>query len=351
MKNKTEEITIAVSGINAVDNPGPGTGICRSLKESGLKVRTVGLAYDAMEPGIYMNDVVDVSYIMPYPSSDEASFLSRLQYIHSVEKIDVIISCLDAELPVMMDIKDELQKTGIKTLLPEKDVYKLRDKTNLKSLAEKINIKVPEYFPCTSVSDLHSAIQKTGFPCMVKGPFYEAFKVSSVKEATETFNTIAHKWGYPIIVQKFVKGDEYNVVGCGDGKGGDMGVFAMRKMTTTKLGKVWNAISISNKRLIDATRQMVSYLKWAGGFEFEVLMEENTMDIYLLEVNPRFPAWVYMASACGINLPERLVKHLLGKEHETHSDYKSGKLMIRYTAETIRDISDFEKVTTMGTNS
>ena len=32
-------INIAISGINAIDNPGPGTGIARSLKESDLDVR------------------------------------------------------------------------------------------------------------------------------------------------------------------------------------------------------------------------------------------------------------------------------------------------------------------------
>ena len=50
---------VGVSGINAVDNPGPGIGVARSLKEDpGLDVRIIGLAYDAMEPGIYMDWIV-----------------------------------------------------------------------------------------------------------------------------------------------------------------------------------------------------------------------------------------------------------------------------------------------------
>ena len=46
---------VAVSGINAVDNPGPGVGIAKSLKEGDKELRVFGLAYDAMEPGIYMD--------------------------------------------------------------------------------------------------------------------------------------------------------------------------------------------------------------------------------------------------------------------------------------------------------
>jgi carbamoyl-phosphate synthase large subunit len=67
-----------------------------------------------------------------------------------------------------------------------------------------------------------------------------------------------------------------------------------------------------------------------------------------LEINPRFPSWVYMASACGINLPERMVKFLLSNEDKFPNEYKSGKIMIRYTAEIIKDIADFEKITTLG---
>ena len=102
------KLTVAVSGINAVDNPGPGTGIMKSLKESGLDIRTIGLAYDALEPGIYMEEVTDKTYIMPYPSGDRESFIKRIQYIHSIEKLDVIISALDAELPIYMDIEKDL---------------------------------------------------------------------------------------------------------------------------------------------------------------------------------------------------------------------------------------------------
>ena len=57
-----DKVFVAVSGINAVDNPGPGVAVARSLKEDEeLAVQVAGLAYDAMEPGIYMDWVVDRS--------------------------------------------------------------------------------------------------------------------------------------------------------------------------------------------------------------------------------------------------------------------------------------------------
>ena len=40
-----KDLAIGISGINAVDNPGPGVGVARSLKEAAdLRARIIGLA-------------------------------------------------------------------------------------------------------------------------------------------------------------------------------------------------------------------------------------------------------------------------------------------------------------------
>ena len=42
-------VSIAVTGINASDNPAPGVGVAKSLKaDAELGARVIGLAYDAM---------------------------------------------------------------------------------------------------------------------------------------------------------------------------------------------------------------------------------------------------------------------------------------------------------------
>ena len=64
MKNK---ITIAVTGLNAIDSPGPGIAVIRGLKEAAsFDTRIIGLAYESLEPGIYMHDLVDKTYQIPY---------------------------------------------------------------------------------------------------------------------------------------------------------------------------------------------------------------------------------------------------------------------------------------------
>ena len=83
-----KKITVAVTGLNNIDSPGPGIAVIRGLKDSTIfDVRIVGLSYENLEPGIYMRDLVDKVYQIPYPSVGHETLLSRLEYIHSREKL------------------------------------------------------------------------------------------------------------------------------------------------------------------------------------------------------------------------------------------------------------------------
>ena len=114
---KKRKINVAVSGLNAIDSPGPGIPVIRAIRESkDFDVRIIGLSYETLEPGLYMHDLVDKSYQIPFPSTGIANLLSRLRYIHSVEKIDVIIPNFDAELFNFIKLQDQLlEEFGIHT--------------------------------------------------------------------------------------------------------------------------------------------------------------------------------------------------------------------------------------------
>lgn len=339
--------TIAVSGINAVDNPGPGTGIGRSLKESALDVKIIGFAYDAMEPGVYMDWIIDKSYILPYPSGDVDSFINRILYIHEKEKLDIIIPCLDSEIPLYISIEEQLATAGIRMMLPSRKAFRDRNKDKLLEIVEHFGLKHPHSVKVQSIQEIDTAVEEVGFPCMVKGPFYEAIHVYDKENAKNAFSLLSTKWGYPIIIQKYINGEEYNIIGLAD-QGGDIGHVATKKMLVTQLGKIWTNISIDNKTISSSAIKFVEFLSWNGGYELELILDEKSNEYYLIEINPRFPAWVYMATGCGINLPQRLVQKLLQLPYETHSRYPAGKMLIRYPGEIIRSVSDFERLTALG---
>ncbi len=337
---------VAISGINAVDNPGPGVGVIKSIKKKDKNTKIIGLAYDAMEPGVYMDWLTDKVFIMPYPSEGETPFINRLLYIKESCGLDAIIPTLDAELPLFIANGEKLGSFGICTFLPTKEQFRLRAKDRLSDLAQSIGLKVPESRTVTSYEELTKAINEMKFPVMIKGVFYKAYKAFNYQEATSYFNKIVSEWGYPVIVQKVVAGEEMNVVGVGDGEGGDFGMVGIKKLWITSLGKIWTGVTVKHEEMLRTAKNFVKEFNWKGAFELECIVSDD--GIYLIEINPRFPAWIYFATGVGINLPERLLSAALGKEPERASNYEPGKLYIRFTDDFVTDMEIFQKIVTRG---
>ncbi len=337
---------VAVSGINDTDNPGPGIGIARSLKEADGNIKTVGLSYDIQDPGNYMDFLIDKSYILTYPTQGWEPIMNRLLHIKDSFGLDFIIPALDAELPQYIKYQKELEDFGIKTLLPSMEQFELRSKEHLQSVSETLGITYPKTVKVFNTDQLKEALKEIGFPCVVKGNYYKAYIVKSMPEALYYFSEISNEWGFPILVQEVVYGEELNVVGAADKEGESLGLVAIKKMTTTHLGKIWNGVTIKHQKLLEVAADFVRNYRWRGPFELECIVKDD--EITLIEINPRFPAWVYFATGVGINLPYRVLKSAYGDDVDRRSDYESGKVMIRYTYELITDIKKVSAFATKG---
>ena len=95
-------LTVAITGMNAVpDNPGAGLAVARCLREAyGERLRIIGLGYDALDPGLHRREYCDSAHLISYPGSGADTLFARLSEIHEAERIDVLLPCLDAELPL-----------------------------------------------------------------------------------------------------------------------------------------------------------------------------------------------------------------------------------------------------------
>lgn len=342
------KLTIAVTGLNNIDSPGPGIPVIRALKDSTkFDVRIIGLSYDALEPGIYMHDLVDKTYQIPLPSAGQQSLLTRLTYINTIEKIDVIIPNFDAELYNFIKLQDTLKEMGIHSFLPTLDQFEERQKWSLPEFGSTYGIDVPKSKMIHSIAEVHTLAYEFGYPLVVKGKFYDASVAYSPDQAMGYFNKISSKWGLPIIIQQYTQGTEVNLTGIGDGKGNLIGAVPMRKTYITDKGKAWAGVALEDPKLMDIAKQLVKGNKWRGGFELEMIRTTKN-EYYLIEINPRFPAWVYLAVGAGQNHPEALVQMALGENVAPFESYASGKMFVRYSYDQIVDLKEFETISTMG---
>ena len=340
--------TIAVTGLNNTDNPGPGVPVIRALREAkSFDVIIIGLVYETLEPGIYMDNVADKVYQIPYPSVGSDALMERIEYVNLKENLDFIIPNFDAELVTFINSKKRLEALGIKTYLPTQEQFNERDKVNLVTFGKKYGITVPKSKPIINLKDISEIKEEFEFPVLVKGKFYDAYFAHNSEQVLDHFNKISSKWGLPVIIQEYVKGTEVNVIALGDGKGNTIASVPMRKQYITDKGKAWGGITLGDKKLLEITKKLLKESNWRGGMELEMI-KTNEGKYYLIEINPRIPAWVYLAVGAGQNIPEALIKLANNEDVVAYAKYDVGKMFIRYSYDMITDISQFEKLSITG---
>ncbi len=345
-----KKLNIAVTGLNATDNPAPGIPVIRCVRDALKKNigKVIGLTYDAFDTGIYDGDLLDEVYLIPYPSEGETALLKRLEYIHSRTPIDVFIPTLDSEITNVNRLQTELTSMGIRMFLPTEEQFRLRSKALLAEFCKKHGISCPRTKIINDPRMLGDALKEFGNPLVVKGTFYEAYMASSVEEAHIHFQRLKAKWGLPIIVQEYLPGEEYDVACVGSGTGKLIGAVPMRKLRLTEKGKAWAGVTIKDPVLTKLSEKLIKALKWQGPCELEFLKEQKSGKYYLVEINPRFPSWIYLSAGVGVNLPAAVVELAQGKKVKPLEAPKPGISFVRHATDLVCPISYLESLTTFG---
>jgi carbamoyl-phosphate synthase large subunit len=171
---------------------------------------------------------------------------------------------------------------------------------------------VPDTRPVYDISEAVATAAELGYPLMVKGQYYDAKMAANETTLLACASKLFAEWGAPAILQRCVRGPEFNALGLGDGQGGIVGLCTIRKTIVSNQGKGLGGITVMDRRLDDFCARLIRSLRWRGPFEIEAMMDEERGDYTLIEINPRFPAWVDFPSMLGVNFPATLVEMIDG---------------------------------------
>jgi carbamoyl-phosphate synthase large subunit len=342
-------INVAVTGMHATDNPAPGLGVIRSLHHPRRwRGEIIGLAYDVYDTGLYDRDLLDHAYMIPYPNQGSDQVFERLMYIHKQVRIDVLIPTLDSELLLYQKLESQLKEAGISMYIPNDEVVKKRAKTKLVEFCEENDIATPKTSIINDPSKLNEALTDIGYPLYVKGVFYDAYRCQTRDEALRYFEKLRQQWGLPILIQESVTGEEFDVCALGDRDGGLIGAVPIRRLRLTEKGKAWAAITLRNQQLYDLTKRTLRALRWAGPCELEIMQGFDSKKLMLLEINPRFPAWIYLGTGANQNLPKAVVDLAMGKAVKPMPQAKSGITFVRHTTDLVCPLEYVESLTMHG---
>jgi carbamoyl-phosphate synthase large subunit len=339
---------VAVTGLNAGDDPAPGIAVARSIRDSGRwEGKIIGLAYDALDTGIYSQSLLDEVYLLPAPF-DRSRVLQRLGDITRKTRIDVLIPLLDLELLNLPSLEPSLKEMGINLLVPPISKVKMHLKVNLAEFCQEKNIKHPKQTAIASPDRIAPSIKELGIPVVIKGIIHGAHLAYSIEEALGYFNEIKKRWGLPIIVQECIHGEEYNVDCLADRRGRLIGAVPMRKLVITDKGKAWSGVTIEDEKLLNLSRDILGKLNWVGPIELEFIKQRPSGDYYLMEINPRFGTWIYLAANAGQNLPLATIQLAMGEEVRPFPPYRTGLIFTRCSLDSICSIERLANLVTEG---
>ncbi|MFD5830518.1 hypothetical protein [Lentzea sp. NPDC060358] len=183
--------------------------------------------------------------------------------------------------------------------------------------AAALGLALPRSRVVADAAEASAFAASTGWRAWVKGSRYEAIAVRDRLQLTAALDRVRTIWGdTEVLLQEHVEGAEESLVFAA-AAGELLGAAWMGKTMVTVEGKTW-AGRVREPAAAERERlaRFVALTGWTGGGEVEMVREAATGVRYLIEVNPRFPAWVHGAAIAGVNLPARLVSAATGLSPE-----------------------------------
>ncbi|MFZ9596380.1 MAG: hypothetical protein ACO3A2_09915 [Bdellovibrionia bacterium] len=295
---------IFISGMNSGPNPCSGVGICRSLKKAFPDLITVGVDHWQGSSGLHHTSV-DETVI--FPSWSQIDSHRHSQQIRSVlEEGHLWIPAMDMEV---YWLSENLEKHP-NLLAPHAQALSETSKPQVKAF-EVLDFKVPEFISAhLPDSEIHSFLRFHSWRCWLKSPFHEATRITSWGIFQRARAEMTQKWdSKDLFIQSHRMGQESTIAFCAY-QGELLGALQMHKRQTTYEGKAWAArVSQLDPKDWEQLEAVIQKLHWSGGGEIEFLTDPDGKR-WIIECNPRFPAWIYGGTLCQANLPARLIARI-----------------------------------------
>lgn len=306
MKGRKTPLTIYISGLYSGPNPSPGVGIVRSLRQAYPEAVLIGVDYSNRSSGLHWSDFDNLWLQRPWNELDLEEYASQIRTILNTGAL--WISGLDLETIWLAHVIGE----DLNLLIPPQNALLQTMKPSMPA-HNGLPIRIPPYVSTLlPEAELHKFCREHGWPIWVKGPWYEALQAENWRDVIAAISRLSETWATDsLFLQAHVVGYEESIVFCAF-QGQLLDAVYMKKREITPEGKTWAGhISEVPTEILESLREIVGKLNWTGGAELECIRDVEG-NLWLLEWNPRFPAWIHGATIAGHNLPALLVECATG---------------------------------------
>jgi predicted ATP-grasp superfamily ATP-dependent carboligase len=265
-------------------------------------------------------------------------------------EVDVVFPTFDEAVVALSDARDRFEERDITVIVPGPDaVATANDKYETYLAAREAGVATPETWSLDDESDLATVAEH--LPAVIKpsvgrGAEGVTFCESraDLKDAYETLVA----GGYDPIAQEEIPGPPDSVrlfAGLYDATG-DLRTSYCSRTVRTKYdfgGPATVGRPIKSERIERAATSLLETIgSWCGVVNVEFKFHEMTGEPQLLEINPRYWGYSYLATAAGINFPRYAVELAGGAEVEVPTDYRTDIVSIRTSDDRIVETSEIE---------
>lgn len=292
---------VFISGVYSGPSPSAGLGIARCLKNTFPELHLVGVDHWMGSSGL-QHDCFSERIVLPaWNEIDKKLYQDMVRgYLNDghywISSHDIEVDFLTKQLTPHPHL-----------LLPNQQAFRLTAKPNI-FVKELLPFQSPEQISLEeSDSRLYDFCRSHSWRVWLKGPYHEATAVTSWREFENVRRNMTHQWPLnSITVQAHIGGYEESIcLAAYEGKLLD--VIKMEKRVTTAEGKTWaGRILDLEPEWKEAIEKTVKEIGWSGGAEIELLRDMDDK-LWLMEWNPRFPAWIYGTHLAGRDLPSQLL--------------------------------------------
>lgn len=297
---------VFLSGVHSGPNPSPGLGTARAIRRAYPNATLIAVDYSTLSSGLHYEVFDNVWLQLPWDQLDLFLYAEQLkQVLFSgectwISGLDLEAQWLAKNLPL-----DQI-------LVPPYTAFRFVSKP-LVAAHEHLPFSVPPYISIAEADDwsLHTFCRRFDWQVWLKGPYYEARRVRSWGEFEFAREELSRTWSAAgLFLQAHVTGYEESIAFCAY-KGELIDCVYMSKRDLTSEGKTWaGKINRVAPEMYGSIKNVIAELGWTGGAELEFVRDSKNV-LYLIDWNPRFPAWIYGATIAGHNLPAELVSAAL----------------------------------------
>lgn len=304
--------SIYISGMHSGQSPFPGNGIARCLRKAFPEINLIGVDHWQGSSGLhddYLNDV------LLFPQWHQIDHERHTNHIRSLlDEGHLWISSLDMEVHWLQENVGEHPNL----FAPGKKAIKLTEKPEVQAFSN-MEFYIADHMSALAPDDeLHAFMRHHSWRCWLKSPYHDASAISSWSSFLRSRDAMTRNWKTPrLFLQRHITGSEESIAFCAH-QGRLLGAVHMEKRQITAQGKTWGGrVNELDPETTEQLRQVVQKTQWSGGGELEYTKDPDGKK-WIIECNPRFPAWIYGAALAGYNLPARMVSAVLNKDFCEH---------------------------------